>query len=98
MHKDEIVNKLVSLQTELQREGVAHLAIFGSRASGDNSDLSDIDLLVDTTPMRKFSILNLIGVEHLVLDSIGVTANAFMRRNLDDEFRKSIHEDVIQVF
>ncbi len=98
MQKNEIVNKLISLQSELQREGVAHLAIFGSRARGDNSNLSDIDLLIDTSPMRKFSILNLIGVEHLVSDSIGVTANAFMRRNLDDEFRKSIIEDVIQVF
>ena len=98
MNTDEIVGKLASLRNTLQKEGVEHLALFGSRARGDHSESSDIDLLIDAAPSSRFSILNLVGVEHIVSDSVGLPANAFMRRNLDDAFRKSIREDIIQVF
>lgn len=98
MNTDEIIQKLTSLRAELQTEGVEHLAIFGSRARGDHSESSDLDLLIDSSPSHRFSILNLVGVEHIVADSIGLPANAFMRRSLDVSFKASISDDVIQVF
>jgi uncharacterized protein len=98
MNTDEIIGKLASLRARLQQEGVEHLAIFGSRARGDHSGSSDIDLLIDAAPSSRFSILNLVGVEHIVADSVGLPANAFMRRSLDQSFRNSILDDVIQVF
>ena len=98
MKTAEVIAKLESLRAELETEGVEHLAIFGSRARGDNSQTSDLDLLVDAAPSSKFSILNLVGVEHIVADSAGLPANAFMRRSLDSSFRNSISSDVIEVF
>ena len=98
MKTAEVIAKLESLRAELETEGVEHLAIFGSRARGDNSQTSDLDLLVDAAPSSKFSILNLVGVEHIVADSTGLPANAFMRRSLDSSFRNSISSDVIEVF
>jgi uncharacterized protein len=98
MKTAEIITKLESLRPALQREGVEHLAIFGSRARGDHSETSDLDLLIDSSPSQRFSILNLIGVEHIVADSIGLSANAFMRRGLDVSFKASISNDIIQIF
>ena len=98
MKTAEVIAKLESLRSALETEGVEHLAIFGSRARGDNSQTSDLDLLVDAAPSSKFSILNLVGVEHIVADSTGLPANAFMRRSLDSSFRNSISSDVIEVF
>jgi uncharacterized protein len=98
MKTTDIIARLVSLRTALQTEGVEHLAIFGSRARNDHSESSDLDLLIDTDPAHRFSILNLVGVEHIVTDSTGLTANAFMRRSLDQPFRNSISKDIIQVF
>ena len=98
MKTADVTAKLESLRAELETEGVEHLAIFGSRARGDNSQTSDLDLLVDAAPSSKFSILNLVGVEHIVADSTGLPANAFMRRSLDSSFRNSISSDVIEVF
>lgn len=98
MKTGEIIAKLASLRATLQSEGVEHLAIFGSRARGDNSETSDLDLLIDAAPACKFSILNLVGVEHIVADSVGLPANAFMRRSLDASFKSSISSDIIQVF
>ncbi len=86
------------LKPQLEAEGVQHLALFGSRARGDNKSDSDIDLLVDVPEDSRFSILNLIGVEQLVSDSLGMKANAVMRRSLRDSIRASIEPDILEIF
>ena len=98
MSTAEIIAKLESLRAKLEREGVEHLAIFGSRARGDHSQASDLDLLIDAAPMSRFSILNLVGVEHIVTDSTGLAANAFMRRSLDEPFKHSISSEIVEIF
>jgi len=98
MRTVEIVAKLESLRPKFEAEGVEHLAIFGSRARGDHTESSDLDLLIDAAPSRKFSILNLVGVEHIVADSTGLPANAFMRRSLDAAFKRSISSEIVEIF
>lgn len=93
-----MVQVLKTLEPALRAEGVTHVSLFGSRARGDNRQDSDIDLLVDVDPAKRFSILNLIGVEHIVSDATGMSANAFMRRSLDDGFRSTIAADLVTVF
>lgn len=98
MHKDAIIEKLVTLRPDLLAEGVTHVALFGSRARGDHGQESDLDLLLDVDPSSRFSILNLIGVEQIVEEATGISANAFMRRSLDEGFRASIKGDIVEVF
>ncbi len=98
MNRRELISQILALRPALEAEGVKHVALFGSRARGDHSAKSDIDLLLDVEPGRRFSILDLIGVEHIVTDRTGITANAIMRRGLDDEFRSSIRADLVEVF
>ena len=98
MTKDEILTKLGTLRPALEAEGVQHLAVFGSRARGTNRIDSDLDMLIDVAPSTRFSILKLVGVEHIVQDATGLTANAFMRRSLRDTIRKEAENDAIEVF
>jgi uncharacterized protein len=98
MQRDVIVEKLRTLRPDLLAEGVVHVALFGSRARGDHSQQSDLDLLLDVDPSSRFSILNLVGVEEIVETATGIPANAFMRRSLDDDFRASIKDDIVEVF
>jgi predicted nucleotidyltransferase len=98
MQQDALVEKLMTVRSDLAVEGVTHMALFGSRARGDHSEKSDLDLLLDVDPASRFSILNLVGVEHIVEKATGLRANAFMRRSLDDGFRNSIKNDLIEVF
>ncbi len=72
--------------------------LFGSRARRDNRADSDIDLVIEIDENRKFSVLNLIGVEHKIEDSIGVPANLFMRRSLDASFMTEVRRDEVSVF
>ncbi len=98
MHKDKIIATLKAIKPALQIEGVAHLAVFGSQARGDARPESDLDVLIEVMPQRRFSLLDLIGVEHMIQDATGIQANAFMERSLDDSFRRSIEREKIGIF
>jgi predicted nucleotidyltransferase len=98
MSGDNLVDRMRSITPTLRAKGVAHLAIFGSRARGDNRLDSDIDVLLDVDPDFPFSILHLVGVEQLISEAVGAPANAFMNRSLDPDFRKSIASDLVQIF
>jgi predicted nucleotidyltransferase len=98
MKRNELIEKLLSLKPALEAEGVEHIALFGSRARGDHTADSDIDLLVEVEANARFSLLDLIGVEHLISDTTGLRANATMRRSLDSRFREAIKNDVVSVF
>jgi predicted nucleotidyltransferase len=98
MNKAELIERLRAQQGVLKARGIEHLAIFGSRARGDYRPDSDLDVLLDLAPSDKFSLLDLIGIEHLIADATGIQASAQLRRSVQGEFAKSIADDVAQVF
>ena len=98
MTRDDIIAKLRSSAPALRAEGVTKLAIFGSRARDDAHTKSDLDVLVDVAPDSRFSLLNLIGVEHIIKDATGLPAQATMRRSLDPKLAKRIADDIVEVF
>lgn len=98
MQSDVLIKILKEIRPELEAHGVTHLALFGSRARGDYRPGSDVDLLLDVKVGNRFSLLDLIGVEHMVGDTIGLKANAVMRRSLDDRFREGIKNDIVAIF
>jgi hypothetical protein len=98
MTRDEIIAKLRANADVIKAEGVTKLTIFGSRARGDERVGSDIDVLVEVAPDSSFSLLNLIGVEHIIKDVTGMPAQATMRRSLDPRMAERIADDIIEVF
>ena len=98
MQRNELLAKIRALRPQLEAEGVDHIALFGSRARGDDRPASDVDLLIEVDPARLFSLLDLIGVEHIVQRATGISANALMRRSLDRDFATAIADDIVEVF
>lgn len=98
MQTAEILARLNELRPQFHAEGVSHLSIFGSRARGDFRPDSDLDLLLEVPAGSRFSILNLIGVEHLVTDRLGIKANATMRRGMRDRLVAAVGHDIVDVF
>jgi predicted nucleotidyltransferase len=98
MTRDEIIAKIRAAAPAIQAEGVTKLAIFGSRSRGDAREDSDIDILVEVEPDSKFSLLNLIAVQHIVTNATGLPAQATMRRSLDPQMARRIADDIVEVF
>ena len=98
MTRDDIITKIRSSVPALRAEGVTRLGIFGSRARGDAREDSDIDILIEVDPEAKFSLLDLVGVEHIIEDATGLRAQATMRRSLEPRMAQRIADDIIEVF
>ncbi len=98
MDTREIETRIRGLRQQLAAEGVTHVAMFGSRARGDHRVDSDLDLLIEVEDGRPFSLLNLIGVQHVIGDEIGLDVNAVMRRSLDSRTRREIEADIRDIF
>jgi predicted nucleotidyltransferase len=75
--RDEAVAGLLRLETMLRSCGITRLAIFGSRAGGDQRPESDLDVLIDLEGGRKFSPLDLVGLAHVIEDALSLSANIF---------------------
>ena len=98
MTRDQIIATIRDNATAIKAEGVTKLAIFGSRVRGDHRPDSDIDILVDVEPDATFSVLDLIGIQHIIEDATGLKAQATMRRSMPDRFAKQIADDLVEVF
>jgi hypothetical protein len=98
MTRDDIIATILGRSDVIKAEGVSKLAIFGSRARGDNRPDSDLDVLIEVEPDVSFSILNLIGVEHIIQDATGLQTQATMRRSMQPRFAQRISDDILEVF
>lgn len=98
MKQGRLITKIVALRPRLEAEGVRHLALFGSRARGDHRENSDVDLLVETVEGRRFSLLDLVGVERIIADATGLSTNAVMRHGLTPNAATRVEQDAIELF
>jgi predicted nucleotidyltransferase len=98
LDRQDIEVRIRQLQARLAAAGVTHVAIFGSRARGDHRPDSDLDLLIEVEDGRGFSLVDLVGVQHIIGDDLGIQVNATMRRSLQPRFRNEITPDIREIF
>lgn len=96
--REQLLAELLALKPEFERKAVTRVALFGSRARNDNRPDSDVDLLIDVDENCKFSLLDLVGVGHLVEDHIGLPASVVMRRDMSPGFERRAVRDEVVIF
>ena len=86
MIKDDIIARLKDREEDLRRLGVLHVALFGSRARGDDHAKSDTDLLVELDPSADISIFDYAGLKryigNLVEGPVDVVDRAALKQGL----------------
>ena len=93
-----VIQSLRAHEAEVRAHGVTALALVGSVARGDHRPTSDVDILIDLQPGRKFSLFDLSGVRLLVGDILGREADVLVREDLPETIRREVEEDAVAVF
>ncbi len=81
----------------LSRRGVARLDIFGSTARGESAGGSDIDIVVDIEPDRKFSLIDQASLRVFLCEALGSEVDVVVREDLRPHFRAVVDRDAVQV-
>jgi uncharacterized protein len=98
MKRDEIIGKLKAREADLRAQGVAHAALFGSVARGDDRPDSDIDILVDLDPAVVVTIFDYAGVKDFIADMFDHPVDVVSRESLKQRVRPRAIADAIYAF
>ena len=63
MKREEIIARLRENEAALRARGVAHAALFGSRARGDQRPESDTDLMIEFDPTARITVFDYAGLK-----------------------------------
>jgi uncharacterized protein len=66
MNRDEIIARLRENEAALKRRGVAHAALFGSRARGDQGSGSDTDIMIEFDPAAHVTVFDYAGLKDYI--------------------------------
>jgi predicted nucleotidyltransferase len=98
MKRDEIIAKLKEREAELRAQGVAHAALFGSVARGDDRPGSDIDILVDLDAAIVKTIVDYAGVKDFIADMFDRPVDVVSREGLKPRVLPRATADAIYAF
>ncbi len=63
MNREEIIHRLKEHESLLRARGVAHAALFGSRARGNQRPDSDTDILIEFDPAAHITVFDYAGLK-----------------------------------
>jgi predicted nucleotidyltransferase len=98
MKRDEIIERLKEREADLRAQGVAHAALFGSVARGDDRPDSDIDILVDLDPAIVVTIFDYAGVKEFIAGMFDRPVDVVSRESLKPRVRPKATADAIYAF
>ena len=84
---------------EIRRVVNAHRAsnvrVFGSAAHGDDTDKSDLDILVD--PTAETTLLDIGAIRHELSELLGVPVDVVTPMSLPEKFRDSVLAEAVPI-
>ena len=98
MKRDEIIQTLREREADLRARGVAHAALFGSVARGDDRPGSDIDIMVEIAPEARMDMFRYIGIVHMIEDLFPARVDVSNRDAQKPHVRPGAERDAIYAF
>lgn len=99
MTKDVVIATLKAAESVLKAKGVAHAALFGSVARGEQGPESDIDIMVDIAPGVRMDVYGYVGIMNQIKDMLlPATVDVSNRASLKAHVRPSAERDAIYAF
>jgi predicted nucleotidyltransferase len=97
MTRDKTIAALKTLETDLRRQGLGALYLYGSVARDSAGSSSDVDLYFDRAPGARIG-LSLLAMKHDIEALLGVPVDFGSREGLHPLVRSDIEAGSVRVF
>lgn len=98
MKKVEAIRRLKPFEHRLRARGIKALYLFGSTARDEAGEASDLDLLYEYDPSRKFSLFDQAGAMLELSDELGAKVGLVSRIGLRPRLRARIEGEMVRIF
>jgi predicted nucleotidyltransferase len=98
MDKKIVIETLRKYEPELRDAGIVHLRLFGSVARGENTSLSDIDLMADFDPARRRTLVHMARLENRLSDLLGTRVDLSPANAMREPVRTQAQHEAVHAF
>jgi len=99
MDREQVIATLREHQPELKAAGVEHLFLHGSYARGTAiRGQSDVDVIAEFDPGRSLSLLDMVAIENLLADMLGVKVDLSPANTLKEPVRQKAAREAVLAF
>ena len=98
MDRHDVIAKLKENEAALRAQGVAHAALFGSMARGDQRSDSDIDILIELDPAARVTMFDYVDIKDYIKGLFHEPVDVVNREGLKPFVRPRAAADAIYAF
>jgi uncharacterized protein len=96
--RQRVIDLLRRREHELRARGLRRLALFGSTARGDVGPESDVDLLIEVDPERRFGLFAFLDLKDDLARLLGRPVDLAFADAMRPRLRAAVLEDAVEVF
>ena len=95
MNRHDILAILRENEAALRARGVAHVALFGSRARGDDRPDSDTDIMIEVDPEAHITVFDYVGLKEFIAGLFDGPVDVVSREGLKPYVRPAATADAL---